>query len=541
MRTGLSKELIARVLGGEPKYTIAELEKKYPPRFPSMEFKPGGPTFQVGQEKMVTRFAPSPTGFMHTGHLYSMIIDFKLAQQSGGIFMLRVEDTDTARTVEGATDLVFETAKKFKISPNEGFGIGGDYGPYFQSERRDIYHSVVAELLSDGRAYPCFLTKDEMDKIREMQEKSGIPPGIYGEYARDRDLTESEIIARLDNGEVPSIRWYSTGDESRRIWFKDVARGSIFVPEWNKDEVLIKSSDRLPTYHFAMLCDDHFMRTTHIVRDESYFGTVALHVMLFNMMGWAMPAIYHTSTLDKIDEKTGNRRKLSKRYDPEASVANFLNDGWPVESVLNYILNILSSGYEEAMSKDSSVNFNTWPIKLKKMPTSGALFDMKKLEWWAREFIATLNVDELMRHVVDWAKEYSPEWAARLRGQNDYLHSILAIERDNPKRIRKDFVTWKQTLEEVSYFFDDLFRGTKQVIDKKVLTEFLKTFDIKDDKDVWWKKIVDIAARLGVSNGDAAMALRVALTNRSNTPDLYSIMQVMGDARVRKRIELCLK
>jgi glutamyl-tRNA synthetase len=434
--------------------------------------------------------------------------------------------------------------------------------------------------LATGGAYPCFMTQKEMDDIRESQEKSGLPTGIYGEYARDRNLSEEEITALLDAGNIPSIRWYCTGDDSKKVFVKDVARGSIAIPEWNKDEVLIKSADGLPTYHFAHLVDDHFMRTTHAVRDESWLGTAALHVMLFAMMGWDAPLYYHTPTLDKIDEETGNRRKLSKRKDPEFSVANWWLAGWPAEAILEYLFNLIASGYEEEKLKKPETNIWNYPIKIKKMPTSGALFDMKKLEWWAKEFIATMSTDDLTNKVINWANEYSSEWSTRLNGQQDYLHSILSIERENPKRIRKDFITWQQTLEEISYFFDDEFykqptesyiafaqqdndyennpqsfrarnyNEIKQWFNSKklkgskageILTEFLKTFDINDDRNTWWDKIKEILNRVEEKSKDPAESLRVALTGRTNTPDLYSIMQVMDDKRVRERIERCLK
>lgn len=523
MRAGLSKSLIQRLVP-DAKWTIAELEEKFPSR-------------NLLDGAMVTRFAPSPTGFVHIGNIYGMLIDKKLAHQSNGIFYLRVEDTDTARTVDGGVEIINAVAKKLGLDTDEGPINGGNYGPYYQSQRREIYHSVAAELLAKGLAYPCFMTQKEMDDIRELQEKSGMPTGIYGEYARDRNLSEEEITALLDAGNIPSIRWYCAGDDSKKVFVKDVARGSIAIPEWNKDEVLIKSADGLPTYHFAHLVDDHFMRTTHVVRDESWLGTAALHVMLFSMMGWDVPLYYHTPTLDKIDEETGNRRKLSKRKDPEFSVANWWAAGWPAEAILEYLFNLIASGYEEEKLKNPDTTIWNYPIKIKKMPTSGALFDMKKLEWWAKEFIATMSVDDLTDKVIAWANKYSPEWSARLNGCGDYLHSILSIERENPKRIRKDFITWQQTLEEVSYFFDDEFSKLEiPEINKQVLTEFLKTFDIKDDKDTWWNKIKDIAANLGIGNGDAAMALRVALTGRTNTPDLYSIMHVMGEQRVSERI-----
>lgn len=534
MRTGLSPDLIKRLLP-DAKYTIAQLEEKFPLR-------------NLPDGAMVTRFAPSPTGYMHIGGLYQMLIDYKLAKQSGGVFMLRIEDTDTKREVAGAVELILSTAQQFGLMPDEKpvFDLrqdmkivdsdGAKYGPYLQSARKDIYHSVVAHLLATGHAYPCFLSADEMEKIRENQKSSGLPTGIYGEFATCRDLSEDEIISRLGNGEVPSIRLHSDGDKNKKIFCKDAVRGSIAFPENDEDIVLIKSNDLLPTYHFAHLVDDHFMRTTHVVRGEEWLPSFPLHVQMFNMMEWKVPVYVHTSTIDTIDSETGKQRKLSKRKDPEANIETFLSQGWPVQAVLNYLLNIMASGYEEAKTKNPETDIGNYELKIKKIPTSGALFDWKKLEWWAKEFIATMSVDDIANKVITWANKYSPEWSERLNKQNDYLHSILSIERDNPKRIRKDFITWKQTLEEISYFFDDVFEKLEiPETNKQVLTEFIKTFDINDDKDTWWNKIKDIAAQLGIENGDAAMALRVALTGRTNTPDLYSIIQVMGKERVIER------
>ena len=311
MRNGLSKDLIARVLGSAPRWTLDELEAKFPPR-------------QLPDGAFVTRFAPSPTGYMHLGGLYSSLIDYKLAKQSGGLFLLRIEDTDTKREIKEAVDVIINSLATFGIKNDNNVT---DYGPYYQSQRKDIYHSVAAYLLEKGLAYPCFLTQIEMDEIREKQKAAGFATGIYGEWARDRDINEEDIIRHLDNGETPTIRLYSMGNPENRIYCKDSVRGSISVPENNEDIVLIKSTDRLPTYHFAHLCDDHFMRITHVVRGEEYFGTVALHIQMFRMMGWNLPNYIHTATLDKIDEETGKQRKLSKRKDPEANVEFFLQDG----------------------------------------------------------------------------------------------------------------------------------------------------------------------------------------------------------------------
>ena len=365
--------------------------------------------------------------------------------------------------------------------------------------------------------------------------------GIYGEYARDRDIGEEDIIKHLDNGETPSIRLYSTGNPNNRIYVKDSVRGSISVPENNEDIVLIKSTDRLPTYHFAHLCDDHFMRITHVVRGEEYFGTVALHVQMFRMMGWNLPNYIHTATLDKIDQETGKQRKLSKRKDPEANVEFFLDEGWPTEAVIDYLGNILASGYEDAKMKGSVKSFWDYELRPKKIPMSGSLFDMKKLEWWAKEYIASLPVDTLVKSVVDWANEYGNEDNKKQVADVNYLTSVLSIERDNPKRIRKDFITWQQTLKEVSYFWDFLFVPNKEYeYNCDALREFLATYNATDDKDTWWNKIVAVAEKCGVKPGEVAMNLRVAMTGRTNTPDLYSIMQVLGGDRVRDRINMIM-
>ncbi|MCL2369048.1 MAG: glutamate--tRNA ligase [Alphaproteobacteria bacterium] len=548
-RVGLSPDLIARVLQRPADWTqksLEQLEIDYPDR-------------QLGEGAMVTRFAPSPTGFMHIGGLYQVLLNKKLAQQSGGVFYLRIEDTDTAREVAGATKIIIDSLEKFRLEPDEGISMTnefdetkselriistGDYGPYVQSMRKDIYHSVAAELLAGGKAYPCFMTADEMNEIRESQAKNKIRPGIYGEFARNRNLTADEITAKLDAGLVPSIRLYSPGVDEKKVYCKDEIRGSIEFPENTDDIVIIKSNDGLPTYHFAHLCDDYFMRTTHVIRAEEWLSSFPVHKQLFDMMGWQSPKYAHTSTLDTIDAETGNQRKLSKRHDPMSSVDFFIKNGYPTEAVLEYLYNILNSSYEEDKTKGKVNNIWEHEFRLKKIPTSGALFDMKKLEWWAKEHISKMNEAnlEITNAVFAWAQLYSPEWYNIIKkGGTDYLHNILNIERDNPKHIRKDFITWSQTLSEIEYFFDDKFVSPDMTDeDKKIFSEFLNSFDIKDQKDIWWSKIVAIAEKMGVKNGDVAMALRVALTGRTMAPDLYSVMQVMGSDRVQSRIQKIL-
>ncbi len=529
MRNGLSENLIARVLGVAPKYRIAELEEKFPPR-------------NLPEGAFVTRVAPSPTGFMHLGTLYQMMIAKKLAQQSDGVFMLRIEDTDTKRTVAGAVDLILKCSDAFALTPDEGPTQGGAYGSYYQSQRKDVYHSVAADLMRRGLAYPCFLTAEEMEEIRTRQKAAGWATGIYGEWARDRDLTADEIQAKLDAGLRPSVRLYSTGNKDNKIFYNDKVRGRLIFPENEEDIVLIKSNDGLPTYHFAHLCDDHFMRTTLVQRGEEWLSSLNLHLQLFRMMGWTAPDYIHVATINKLDEETHNSRKLSKRTDPEANAAQYLSEGYPTEAVLNYLYNIVAAGFEEEKNKKPETTIWSYPLRVKKIPTSSALFNMDKLQWWAKEFIGSMSVAELVGCVVRWANEYGNESQKKQVADVNYLTSVLAIERDNPKRVRKDFITWRQTLETVAFFWDALFMpNTEFEYNIDALREFLNVYDPADDKDAWWSKIVAIAEKLGVKNGDVAMTLRVALSGRTNTPDLYSIISVMGANRVISRIKGIIK
>ena len=337
---------------------------------------------------------------------------------------------------------------------------------------------------------------------------------------------------------MPSIRLYSTGDKNNKVYYNDKVRGRLIFPENEEDIVLIKSNDGLPTYHFAHLCDDHFMRTTLVQRGEEWLSSLNLHLQLFRMMGWQHPDYIHVATINKLDEQTHNSRKLSKRTDPEANTMQYLQAGWPKEAVLNYLYNIVASGFEEEKLKKPETTIWNYPLRIKKIPTSSALFGFEKLQWWAKEYIATMSVSDLVKSVVDWANEYGDDNNKKQVADIDYLTSVLSIERDNPKRIRKDFITWQQTLSEVSYFWDFLFVPNKEYeYNRDVLQEFLTVYDAADDKDTWWNKIVEIAGKFGVKPGDIAMNLRVAMTGRTNTPDLYSLMQVLGNERVIERVK----
>ncbi len=550
MRSGLSKSLIGRLLG-DVKYTPNQLEEMYPKR-------------ELLDGAMVTRFAPSPTGFLHLGSLNMLMINERLAHQSNGVFFIRIEDTDTKRSVAGSIDVILEVESRFGLKIDEGPKLGGgehgNYGPYTQSHRVEIYKTYVADLLERGLAYPCFMAEDDIEKITSIQTKSGLRPGFYGEYARDRNLAEDEIITRLDAGKKPIFRLYSTGNYDEKIYCKDALRGSIAFPQNDTDIVILKS-DGLPTYHFAHLVDDHLMRTTHVVRGGEWLSSMPLHVSLFQMMGWDVPVYAHLGTIDKMDGES--RRKISKRHDPEASIALMLEQGFAPQAILEYLFNIAASGYEDAKLKNSSINMWSYPINLKKMSPSGALFDMKKLESISREWIATLSINDLFASVYEFAMKYDADWSERIAKSPDYLKNMLAIERDNPKRIRKDFVTWRQTLDEVSYFYDDLFKLTKSKFESEfnglnheviisVLSEFRDNYDDALDASDWFNGVRDLGERFGFAKNqkeydaapdkyigtvsDVASFLRVAITGRKMTPDLYSIMQVMGKSRVIDRL-----
>lgn len=510
--------MIEKVLGGAPKHTIAELEAMNPQN-------------NTGE---TTRVAPSPTGYMHIGGIYQALINWKIAKQTGGKFYLRIDDTDQKREIPGAVEIIVNSLDALGLAPD---------GVTTQSQRGDIYRATAADLLEKGLAYPCFMTQEDMDKVRAQQKMLGLQTGIYGEWARDRDITPEEIEAKLAAGEKPTIRLYSSGDPSKKIYCKDAVRGSMAFTENNDDIVLIKSTDGLPTYHFAHLVDDHFLRTTLVVRADEYLSTFPLHIQMFATMGWQAPKYIHTSTLDKIDEESGKQRKLSKRKDPEANVAYFLDEGWPAEAIKNYLFNIANSGFEEALSKNPAANIENYEFKIKKIPTSGALFDRDKLEWWAKEFIATLPLGELVRRVSDWIEKHGSDYHKNeILGDMDYLKAVLAIERDDPKRIRKDFVYWEQVVcSDIAFFFPmeiGFFRrSARQFINEEVNSEFLAAYNPSDTKEEWWAKIQAIAAKSGLKNGEVAMALRVMLAGREQTPDLYSMIKVMGEDRVRKRLK----
>lgn len=548
----LSKETIDRLMGNNI-LAVEEIEKKYPPR-------------QLSDTQYVTRIAPSPTGFMHIGGIYAALISERFAHQSNGVFILRIEDTDTKREIEGATDLIIRSLKEYGLTVDEGpvnekEEIGA-YGPYTQSKRKDIYQAYVKQLLEKGMAYPCFCTEEEIEAMRERQTKAGGRPGYYGLWAKDRNLTEEQVVAKLDAGKPFVIRFKSPGKYVNKIAVEDILRGKRFFPENDLDIVILKS-DGLPTYHFAHVVDDHLMGTTHVVRGDEWLSSLPLHVQLFEAMGWKAPKYGHIAPIQKLDE--GARRKLSKRKDPEANVAFYGEKGYPKEAVIDYLMNLANSDFEDYKKANPNKTYKDFEFKISKLNNSGPLLDFVKLEDISKEFIATLSCDELYARLYDWAAKYDKEMQARLDANSGYFKQILDIERSNCDRVRKDYVTFSGIWDEIKYFFDEEFHLTKEDVMKLVPNQsledmqaivkgFVANYDENDDKNEWFAKVKEFALANGYAKNpkeysknpevykgsvsDVATVLRVLVTGRTNSPDLCSIMKILGKERVLKRLNI---
>lgn len=546
----LPAELIERLLPG-PLPTVAELEARYPVR-------------QLPEGAKVVRYAPSPTGYMHVGNFYSAFVNERMAHQSGGVFFIRIEDTDQKREVAGAADLIFQTLREYGLKVNEGsFDNGkdvGEYGPYTQSRRAEIYKACVKHLLAEGNAYPCFVTPEELDELRKSQEYQNIRPGYYGKYALHRDLTEEQVRAHLDAGKKFIFRLRSPGNGDKWIKIDDLIKGERQLPEWDEDTVILRSG--LPTYHFAHLVDDHFMRTTHVVRGEEWFSSLPRHIQLFQVMGWKAPKYGHLSFIQKLDN--GNRRKLSKRSDPEAAMTYYGERGYPPVALKEYLLNLMNSNFEDWRKANPAKSYEEFSFNIAKMGESGALFDLVKLDNISKEVISKMSADEVYDKAHAWAKTHNPKLQALMEENTAYAKQILSIERTGPK-IRKDIATWSAVYGELVYFFDEHFALTKeQALEllapmsaediKKAAELFAAGYSEADDKDAWFGKVKQIAESLGYavntkdfqknpaaykgSVSDVAKIFRVLLTGRTQTPDLHSVMAVMGKARALKRLAL---
>lgn len=551
-------EKLANLIFPDITESIEDLEKKYPKR-------------NLKEDAEVTRFAPSPTGFLHIGGLFGALIDMKIANQTDGKFIFRIEDTDTKREVENGTRDLIHQMRAFSIINDEGLISEteevGDYGPYKQSRREYIYKVCAKELIRRGRAYPCFCTPDELNRLRETQERNKQIPGYYGTYARCRNYTQEEAIQKIESGMKYIIRFRSQGSHLRKIKVQDVIRGKIEMAQNDQDIVIIKS-DGLPTYHFAHAVDDHFMRTTLAIRGEEWIPSTPLHLELFEALGFDKIRYAHTPTMMKLDN--GSKRKLSKRKDPESAVSFFLEEGYPIDTVLEYLLTIINSDYELWRKANKDKNWREFNLRLDKMNSSGALFDMVKLTDVSKEVMARMNSDTLLENALNWSKIYDKDLYELLNRDLSYSKKVLAIERDNATKIRKDIATYKDIKSNNSYMFDDLFeedlksgydfdlKDGKFTLDdvKQVITGYLKIFDITLSKDMWFESIKTMTDALGYSSNmkeykqnpdkykgsiaDVTGFIRVAISNRHNTPDIYAIMNVLGETRTYDRLKNAL-
>ena len=532
--------------------TPEDLEKRYPER-----------NLESGAE--VTRFAPSPTGFVHMGSLLSAFQDFKAAKDTNGIFYLRIEDTDTERTVENGIGGIVRDLANFDIIPDEGFISSdkqiGNYGPYLQSERKNIYHVYAKYLVEQGLAYPCFCSKDDLDETREIQELNKERIGYYGSYAKCRTLTPEEAIEKIKNGEKFVVRFKSPGNFNNRITLDDRMRGKIEFPENDLDIVIIKSTDGLPTYHFAHLVDDHLMRTTTVMRGEEWIPSYPIHHQLFEVMNWKEPRYAHLGLVMKIDEN-GTRRKLSKRKDPEASVSFYHEKGIPSEATKLYLMTIANSNFEEWLNNNPTGKLSDFKMDFSKMSESGTLFDVEKLFNITKNYISRMTSEELYDEALPWMEEYDNELYHLMKNYPEYTKQIFSIERYQEKP-RKDSSSFSDIRNGIWYMYDELFYNLiyeyGKITDKEEIKNilniyFTKYYDINDDKDTWFSKVKLLCDELGYASNmkdyknnpeaykgnvaDISTVIRVSVTTRSQTPDLYEILKLLGTDRINKRINM---
>ena len=528
-----------------------------------MDYEAIYPERKLNNEEKVTRFAPSPTGFMHIGNFMAATIDYVMAKKSNGVFYLRNEDTDSAREIEGAIEYIRHVLEHYQMQPDEyeyrdNGESKGEYGPYIQSERKEIYHAFIKYLIVEGKAYPCFLTQEEMDSIRESQQRDKRRIGIYGRYAKYRHLTPDEAIERIKNGEKYTIRLKSQGDFNRKFKFNDLAFGEMEFPENDIDIPIMKSSNYLPTYHFAHLVDDHLMHTTHVIRGQEWVSSIPVHYELFKTFGFKMPKYVHIPLILK---KDGDKiRKISKRLDPEARTSYYEEKGYPVLAVIEAIMTIANSNYEEWRENHPDAHFTEFTFSPKKMSASGALFDLDKLDNLSKNYLSKLKATEVFDLLATWAKKYDNDFYLLIQKYKDYTTEVLNIEREQ-KKPRKDYASLSEIKGQIWYMYDELFTDVKYQFDEKFTKEeilevlhtyFDSYYDENDDKDTWFNKMKEVAERFGYcsnmkeyknnpsaykgSVADISNIIRVAVTSLNITPDLYVILKLLGRDRIKKRI-----
>lgn len=551
-----NKEL-SELIFSDIRKSPSDYEKIYPKR-------------KLPDNAMVTRLGPSPTGFIHLGNLYGAFVDERLAHQSDGVFYLRIEDTDDKRYVDNAVDTIISSLDFFGIHFDEGvtaYGNNGEYGPYIQSERGEIYRSFAKKLIADGNAYPCFLSENEISDIRTLQEEKKISPGIYSGYSKYRDWDKSpeieeEIISRIKKGDSFVIRLKSTGapnaegENIKRTKILDEIRGVLNLPENFQDVVIIKATG-IPTYHFAHVVDDHLMRTTHVIRGEEWLPSLPIHIELFEKLGFEPPIYCHTAQLMKLDEN-GNKRKLSKRKDPELSLSFYRDMGYHPEAVREYLLTILNSNYEEWRRDNPDLDSDKFKFTTSKMNTSGALFDLNKLNDVSKDTLLRIPASEIAIWLRSWSTDFAPEYSY-LFDDIEYLEKILDIGR-NDKKPRKDLAYARQIIDFISYFWDSSFKIedefpleiVKNDDVNNILRLYLDTYDHNDDNSAWFDKIRNIATDLGYAGkpkdykknpddfkghvGHVSTVIRIAIMGRSNSPDIWTIQQILGEDKVKNRL-----
>ena len=531
-----------------PLPTVEEIEAKYPRR-------------NLPDGAKVTRVAPSPTGFMHIGGIYAALINERLAHQSGGVFFLRIEDTDTKREVEGATEVICSSLADYDLNIDEGFDANGNevgaYAPYKQSDRKTIYQTYIKHLLEIGKAYPCFATQEELENLRKTQEASGARPGYYGRWAKYRDYPVEKIEEKLDAGVPYVIRFKSNGSYNNKIIIQDGLKGKINFPENDLDVVIMKS-DGLPTYHFAHVVDDHLMGTTHVIRGDEWISSLPLHIQLFKEMGFKAPKYTHIAPIQKMDGDS--RRKLSKRHDPEADVRFYDKVGYPRVAVIEYLLNLVNSNFEDWKRNNQTKSYKDFPVSLNKLSPSGALFDFVKLNNISKEIIAKMTTEEVYDAVYNWSEKNDADLHNLISKNSDYVKAILSIERTGAKNARKDIAKYSDISGEIEYFFDDKFVISDEMKNElksvkkyaELVDAYIPMFNENDTKDEWFAKMQKLAddfnfakngkeykANPDAFNGDISSVVkvfRILVTGKTQSPDLSEIQHVMGKDRVLSRL-----
>lgn len=544
-----TQKKLAELLFPDITETPADMEAKFPER-------------NLKEGARVTRLAPSPTGFLHFGNLFTGTVAYRTAKVTDGIFFVRVEDTDQKRKVEGAIEVMLDGLKAFDVVADEGV-VGeneekGNYGPYYQSQRKPIYHVFAKSLVEQDLAYPCFCSAEDLDEIRAAQENEP-NKGYWGEYAKCRKLSFEEIEKNIKEGKTWTLRLKSPGDLTKKCFFEDMIKGKIEMPENVQDVVLLKS-DGIPTYHFAHAVDDHIMRTTHVIRGDEWMSSCPIHLQLFKCLGFKLPKFAHVSPIMK--EENGNKRKLSKRKDPEAAVTFYVEQGYPKESVNEYIMTLMNSNFEDWRKTNKDAPLEAFPFNLKKMSVSGALFDMVKLNDISKNVISLMPAKKVYDYTAAWAKEYDKEFYELLTRDEEYSVNMLNIDREGPKP-RKDIACFSEVKDYVSYFFNEIADLSIELPEnitsdmaKEILELYVEEYDASRDKDSWFAHIKEMCEKLGYTPnvkeykknpdaykghvGDVSTVIRLAVTGRKNTPDLYAIMQILGEEEVKSRLKKAL-